>query len=37
MKPEVMDKPDAIELPEINGEIKFEDVNFQYVKDVKVL
>ncbi|MCH2676303.1 MAG: ABC transporter ATP-binding protein/permease [Dehalococcoidia bacterium] len=37
LKPEVMDKPDAIELPEINGEIKFEDVNFQYVKDVKVL
>ena len=37
LKPEVMDKPDAIELPQINGEIKFEDVNFQYVKDVKVL
>ncbi len=37
LKPEVMDKSDAIELPEINGEIKFEDVNFQYVKDVKVL
>ena len=37
LKPEVKDKPDAIELPEINGEIKFEDVNFQYVKDVKVL
>ena len=37
LKPEVVDKPDAIELPEINGEIKFEDVNFQYVKDVDVL
>ena len=37
LKPEVEDKPAAIELPEINGEIKFEDVNFQYVKDVKVL
>ena len=37
LKPEVVDKPDAIKLPEINGEIKFEDVNFQYVKDVKVL
>ena len=37
LEPEVKDKPDAIELPEINGEIKFEDVNFQYVKDVKVL
>jgi len=37
LKPEVVDKPDAIELPEIKGEIKFEDVNFQYVKDVDVL
>ena len=37
LKREVVDKPDAIELPEINGEIKFEDVNFQYVKDVDVL
>jgi len=37
LKPEVVDKPDAIELPEIQGEIKFEDVNFQYVTDVDVL
>ena len=37
LKPEVVDKPDAIELPEISGEIKFEDVSFQYVKDVEVL
>ncbi len=37
LKPEVVDKPDANELPEINGEIKFEDVSFQYVKDVDVL
>ncbi len=37
LKPEVVDKPDAVELPEIKGEIKFEDVNFQYVKDVDVL
>ncbi len=37
LKPEVVDKPDAIELPEIRGEIKFEDVNFQYVTDVDVL
>jgi len=37
LKPEVVDKPDAIVLPEIKGEIKFEDVNFQYVKDVDVL
>jgi len=37
LKPEVVDKPDAIELPEIQGEIKFEDVNFQYVADIDVL
>ena len=37
LKPEVVDKPDAIELPEIQGEIKFEDVNFQYVADLDVL
>ena len=37
LKPEVVDKPNAIELPEITGEIKFKDVTFQYVKDVDVL
>ena len=37
LKPEVVDKEDAITLPEIQGEIKFEDVNFEYVKDVPVL
>ena len=37
LKPEVVDKPDAIELPEIQGGIKFEDVNFQYVADIDVL
>ena len=37
LKPEVVDKPDAILLPEIQGEIKFEDVNFQYVAGVDVL
>ena len=37
LKPEVVDKPDAVVLPEINGEIKFEDVSFQYVKNVDVL
>jgi ATP-binding cassette subfamily B protein len=37
LKPEVVDKPNAIELPEIAGEIKFKDVTFQYVKDVDVL
>jgi len=37
LKPEVVDKPDAIILPQIKGEIRFEDVNFQYVTDVDVL
>ncbi len=37
LKPEVVDKEDAITLPEIQGEIRFEDVNFEYVKDVPVL
>ena len=37
LKPEVVDKPDAITLPEIKGEIKFEDVSFQYVENVDVL
>ncbi len=37
LKPEVVDKPDAITLPEIQGEIRFEYVNFQYVTDVDVL
>ena len=37
LKPEVVDKPDAIILPQVQGEIRFEDVNFQYVTDVDVL
>ncbi len=37
LKPEVVDKPDAIELPQIQGEIKFEDVSFHYVPDLDVL
>ena len=37
LKPEVVDKEDATTLPEIQGTIKFEDVNFEYVKGVPVL
>ncbi|HAA96076.1 MAG TPA: multidrug ABC transporter, partial [Dehalococcoidia bacterium] len=37
LRPEVVDKKDATELPEIKGEIKFEDVYFHYVPDVDVL
>ena len=37
LKPEVEDDPDAIELPEIKGEIKFEGVSFHYVPGIDVL
>ncbi len=37
LQPEVKDKPDAIEMPPIRGEIRFEDVNFHYVEGVEVL
>ena len=37
LEPEVKDKPDAIEMPPIRGEIRFEDVNFHYVEGVEVL
>ncbi|MBE6895047.1 MAG: ABC transporter ATP-binding protein [Ruminococcaceae bacterium] len=35
--PEIQDKPDAIELDNINGEIKLEKVSFNYDEDEKVL
>ena len=37
LEPEVKDKPGAIEMPPIRGEIRFEDVNFHYVEGVEVL
>ena len=37
LKPEVVDKPGAIKMPEIKGEIKFEDVSFHYVPGLDVL
>ena len=37
LQPEVKDKPDAIEMPPVRGEIRFEDVNFHYVEGVEVL
>ena len=37
LKPEVEDDPDAPDLPQINGEIRFEDVRFHYVPGVDVL
>ena len=37
MEPQVVDEPDAIELPEIKGEIEFKDVWFAYKPDEWVL
>ena len=36
-KQEIVDKPNAIKLNNIKGEIKFENVNFNYVEDKKTL
>jgi ATP-binding cassette subfamily B protein len=32
-KPEVRDRPDAVELPRIDGHVRFEDVHFGYGRD----
>ncbi len=37
LEPEVKDDPDAPDLPEIQGEVKFENVRFHYVPGVDVL
>ena len=37
MEPEIVDEPDAIELPELRGEIEFRDVWFYYKPDEWVL
>ena len=37
LKPEVMDKPDAVDMPPIKGEVRYENVKFHYVPDVEVL
>jgi ATP-binding cassette subfamily B protein len=37
LEPEVKDAPDAIEMPPVKGEIKFEGVSFHYVPRVEVL
>ena len=37
LNPEVKDAPDAVEMPPIRGEVRFEDVNFHYVSGVDVL
>ena len=37
LDPDIMDKPDAVALPEVKGEIQYKDVNFHYVEGVEVL
>jgi ATP-binding cassette, subfamily B, multidrug efflux pump len=37
VQPEVQDAPDAVEMPTIKGEIRFEHVSFHYVPGVDVL
>jgi ABC-type multidrug transport system fused ATPase/permease subunit len=35
--PEIQDKPDAIELPAVKGEVKFQNISFAYEQDKEVL
>ncbi len=37
IEPDIQDAPDAVELKDIDGEITFENVNFNYNEDEKVL
>jgi ATP-binding cassette subfamily B protein len=36
-QPEIVDAPDALDLPDIRGEVAFEQVSFGYLPDVEVL
>lgn len=36
-EPDVKDRPDAIQLPPLKGEVRFENVSFEYIKDKLVL
>ena len=37
LDPDVLDKPDAAQLPEVKGEIRYNDVTFHYVEGTDVL
>ena len=37
LDPDIMDKPDARQLPEVKGEIRYNDVTFHYVEGTDVL
>jgi ABC-type multidrug transport system fused ATPase/permease subunit len=36
-QPEIVDEPDALDLPDIRGEVAFEQVSFEYLPEVEVL
>ena len=37
LDPDINDKPDAVALPEVKGDIRYTDVNFHYIEGVEVL
>ena len=37
LEPDIIDAPDAVALPEIQGEIRYQEVNFHYVEGIDVL
>lgn len=37
IKPEIIDAPDAIKMPSLEKDIKFENVEFEYVKDIPII
>ena len=37
LRPEVSDRDDAVDMPPVEGEIRFEDVNFHYVPGIEVM
>ena len=36
-KPEVQDRPNALKLPRISGEVRFENVSFHYIEEMEIL
>ena len=36
-KPEIVDKPNAVRIPQIQGEVVFDNVQFRYTPDVEIL
>ncbi len=36
-EPEIVDAPDAVDMPDIKGDIEFKDTSFEYVPGIKVL